>query len=741
MSTMSMASTANSSILTTSSSSLNSFSPISSLERQYVGPLGQRLILGVQANAACCLQGGVETILKFRGSSNELTSESAATEPVFDESKEDDFDAFGFLNENETAAASNANANLTENAKKNRFGGFIRKVAASTSATLERQMQGLALRIDKGRNPDLLRVAIYDLHTEELLGVTEPLLLEGRKDMRFRIPLVVAGRRRQQQFRVKLWIQSGAALLQKTKAAVHYLLGQATVDCSKLAPGSITPIALSSNLVVGAQIYLCALEDPKFSQILQRGWSLSDPDVSAYSSDLCHLPLDQVYVFTGQKPEHWLVANERATESSLTLPIGAAVMELAARAAQKSVFHAQSVATALRNNRHDFEEESKATCFVGIFGIQSLLATSATVAAVTVAWRRPDSIFELELVANEKVPVFPAPFPAAHPQVQLKLFPKVCTEGVLPGILQAFGGQMPASGFLLGALSFCATFQETTDNEVELWEAVTGMESFIDTANSAIHRLVLHRNTQPVGYLFVQLQVTMPTKREALGQFSGSDGLVSLVGLQSLAHGVNPIVDNEPLLCQENSLRKQQLDTMGPFFTTQYMDQHLSLRQSTMEGFQERARAYKQALAQPEKCEPYQLKSPKAFRPSSSRMETSLSGLPFNCHVVQMNINVVDSLRTIGSGNEYPGACFQNITHGAPSDHARGFGNVLAGVSNASAAGGLRRLEAKRIELSQILQQAQSGLIAGVGKYLATARKNGTANHIPSRHSEIQQLR
>lgn len=521
---------------------------------------------------------------------------------------------------------------------------------------------------------------------------------------------------------------------------MYYLLGHATVDCTKLSLGSVATILLSSNLVVGAQLDLCALEDPKFSQIFQRGWSLSDPDMSAYSSDLCHLPLDQSYVFTGKKPEHWLVAIERATESSVTLPIGAAVMELAARAAQKSLHHAQSAASNLRNNRHDSKDETKATCFVGIVGIEVLQAMSITAGVLTVAWRRPDSIFELELVTNERITIAAPPNPMT-PQVQMTFFPKVCTDGVLPGILQAFGGQMPPTGFLLGALCFCVTIQSTHDNEVDSWEAIVSMESFVGNGNNNTCRLPLHRGTQLMGHLLVQLQVIMPTHRETCDQFSGSDGLVSLVGLEHLAHEVNPAVDNDAPLAQDLSLRKQQLDTMGFFFTSQYMDQHLALRQSAMEGFQERARAYKQALFQPEKAEPCQIRSPKSFRPSSSRMETTLSGLPFNCHVVQMNINVVDSLRTTTPCHDLPGACFQNVTHGAPSDHARGFGNVLAGVSNASAAGGLRRLEAKRLEFTQVLQQAQDALIAGVGSYFAVARKRGPVNHISARNAELQQLR
>ena len=724
-------------IVTTSSASLNAFSPISNLERQYEGPLGQRVILGVQVNAACCLEGGVEAILKLKGTNGPLSTETAPT-PNFDESKEDDFDAFGFLQESE----SNANAaTQAETSRTNRFGGFIRKVAASTSATLERQMQGLAVRIDKGRNPDLLRVAMYDAFTDELLGVTDAAPVEERRDIRFNVPLVVSGRRRQQQFRLKLWLQSGAVLLQSTNVAKNYLLGHATVDCASLVPGTVTSISLSSNLVVGAHIQVCAMKDPKFSQILQRSWSVTDPDMSGYSSELFNLPVDQSYVFGGKQPDHWLVASERATESAVVLPIAAAMMELAAKATQKSLHHATSVCNVLRNSRHDFKDETKATCSVDVIGIQSP-STTATVAGLTVAWRRPDSIFELELVANEAVPISPTPMAAANPPVQFKLYPKVCTDGILPGILQVFGGQMPASGFLLGALAFSVNVQgPDTKNLVEIWETVTGMEGFI-TATNGVVQLPLQCDGRLVGHLMVHIVVTMPAQPYAQPVHSAADGLVSLVGLESLSYGVNPLMDNDAPLGQELSLRKSQLDTLGLFFTTQYMDQHLALRQSAMEGFQERARLYRQALAQPIKSEPHATRTPKAFRPSSSRMETSLSALPFNCHVVQLNLEVVDAFRTVPEGQEHPGACFQNITHGAPSDHARGFGNVLAGVSNVTAAGGLRRLEARRQELSQMLQEAQSKLIEGVGGYIGAARRSGgNINHVPARHAELQQLR
>jgi hypothetical protein len=695
-----------------------------------------------------------------------VAPEQAATvvsvPPEVTTSNEEDFDAFAFLNDHDSNAASVPGSQAPV-ASKNRagLGGFLKKMAANTGAHLERSMQNLAVKMDQGKNPDLLRVAMYDPSTMELLGATETCPVpssEQRTDVRFELPLVVPGSRRQQQVLLKLWIQSGAALLQSTKAAKNYLLGSALVDCMKLVVPGVTAVTLSSALVVGGQLQLCVMPDPKFSQVFTRGWSLTDPDMSGYSSTLNHLPLDQSYIFPGKQAHHWLVANERATESTVTLPIAAAVMELASKACVKSLEHSKSVAKVLKANRHDHKDAAhKAACSLGVVGVTPLHLKAATSASITIAWRRPDSIFELELVANEPLPISHPNVAAGFPAVKHSFYPKMATENVLPGILQAYGGQMPASGFLLGGLHFSITLQSGMDQEaqIEIWETVIGMESFIGNggSNPDTIQVPLHKHKDTMGHLLLQIQVSLPEEMRqnpaVIKDKSWSkvippnDGLVSLVGLDSLSEGLNPSLDSLPLSKDAPvSLRHQQLNTMGLFFTTQYMEQQIALRQSALEAFQERSSKYKQALVQPEKTPAHALKTPKNFRPSSSRTAALLSGVPFNVHVASLNVNVVDSLHPKqASSAEYPGASFHNITCGAPADHARGFGNVLANVSNINVSGGLRRLESKRAECAIQLQQAQSLLIAGIGNYLTEARKTGSVNHIPARHAEIQQLR
>ena len=756
------------SVATTSSSSLTSYSPISTLERQY--NMGQRLMVFVSANAACCLEGGVESIIKLKGdqTGSLLSSDTVATPASFEETTDDDFDAFAFLNENGGAGGGGSaegngsanNGNYTNQDKKNRIGGFFRKVAQSTTATLERQMQGLAVRMDKGRNPDLLRVAMYDATTQELLGVSDSQALpspmpqdevQKREETRFQVPLIVPGNRRRQPFILKLWIQSGAALLQSTKAAKNYLLGMAVVDGSTVPLDATSTYALTSNLVVGGALQVYAMSDPKFAQIHNRGWSLTDPDMSAYSSNLCHLPLDQSYLFSSQtqqqshqqqriQPHQWLIGTERATESSVVLPIAAACMELAGKACMKSNHHAQTVGKVLRSNRHDFKDPTKATCNLGVVGVVSSSMTAITNSYVQICWRRPDSIFELELTNNIQLPVAQQGLAASSPAFKLTFYPRVCTSKILPGILNTYGGTLPPSGYLLGGLYFAVTVRNS--EQVEIWETVIGMESFVDNAGNTV-QIPLHKNGQQVGQLLLQLQVQMNTQTASNRIIPPTDGLVSCMGLEAWADGVEPAMDCDLSVAPSPSasLRHQQLATMGFFCTINYMDQHLAIRKSGFEAFQERARAYRQALIQPEASDPFSLKSPKAFRPSSSRPEALLSGIPFNVHVASINLNIVDTRSHVASSQEPPGAVFHNITCGAPSDHARGFGNVLDKISNVNVSGGLRRLESRRYECAQALQQAQSLLIAGVGNYLSIARKSGNVNHVPSRHAEIQGLR
>ena len=76
-----------------------------------------------------------------------------------------------------------------------------------------------------------------------------------------------------------------------------------------------------------------------------------------------------------------------------------------------------------------------------------------------------------------------------------------------------------------------------------------------------------------------------------------------------------------------------------------------------------------------------------------------LAGIGFNVHVQTMTLNILQD------GQEgIPASITSSVTHGAPADHARGFG-VYGNEDNEStveiAKGGLRRLELARLEYAR----------------------------------------
>ena len=111
------------------------------------------------------------------------------------------------------------------------------------------------------------------------------------------------------------------------------------------------------------------------------------------------------------------------------------------------------------------------------------------------------------------------------------------------------------------------------------------------------------------------------------------------------------------------------------------------------------------------------------------------------------------SLTIEASDDQKEGALFHNVTCGAPSDHARGFSNIISSTNGTDGAnvspvgpvsGGLRRLEAKRLELHKAVVDAQSLLITAVGSYLVEKRQqqpNQAVHYIPALHADTSSKR
>ena len=568
---------------------------------------------------------------------------------------------------------------------------------------------------------------------------------------------------------VQLWIRSGAALAK----GKHYLLGQVPLNAAHLhqtlasTKQHTTPLTLplQSQVIVDGQIHICVASDLKFPSLQGRGWFLTDPDMSGYARNgLYHLPLDQSYGYSMGK--RWFLATERATESTVVLPLALSFTQLAQRACQISTTHAISVASTLLQNRHDSFSSAKAKVNVAVGYLQTNNIMQP--ASVSLHWQRPDSIFEVELVPSTNVPVqsTPVPFTAAF---TVPFAPPITTTGILPAILASHGTNRPS--FLLGNVRVqvrIASAKTTADphaaigsgtqvtEEEDIWEATFSLEPYINQSLAPLQIPLYHSVTgAQMGTIVLQVQVTMdsspPVAPETVAPSTG--GLVSLVGLDTLMedNGGLPMLDFDTRTTPVDpnmQLRQQQLSTMGYFVTHAYLQQHVSSPRSTdNKAISDRANSYHMALSynpQEDQVVPsYEDKTPKPFRPSSSRTTFLLSAIPFNVHVQSMTVENAEDPRE--------GALFYNVTCGAPSDHARGFSNIVSSTNGTDGAnkspvgpvsGGLRRLEAKRLELAKAVRDSQSALISAVGGYMQKARlQKLPSHHIPARDPDTSVLR
>jgi hypothetical protein len=789
-------------------SGFHAYSPISTLERQYAG--SPRVFLFVKINANCCFPGGVEAILKVKN--NALSTLSTQRDGSYEENSRErtgsdysdpnaNWDPFSFLSDHSEDASANGSAladgSTAANKKGPNLGRFLKKVAKSTTQSLERGFHNIAIRADQGRNADLMVLGLYD-EQDGLLHMTEsqPLPDDHARlsGVRFLVPLIlpahVDGNNR---VVIKLWIRSGAAFLQGTKSARSYLIGSVHLSAARLrsigTPGAFFDCNVQSTLVADGHLNICVVPDLKFSPLGGRGWSLADPDANtAYQShsSLFNLPLDMSYGFTfPPRPHACLVASERAVESTVVLPIAAAFATLASQAAQVSLHHAVTVRDRVFYIRHDSAVGEYADVNVGIGVLQTdpeMLAH--TTPFVSASWQRADSIFDVELLHPTKVPTASSQPTDFRPAIAFRFFPKPSRTRILPALLHANGGRLPNCGFMLGSLrllivipkprstngtipenSYGGPASSLAPPDQEVWECMISLDSHVLQASGGnsvslypVHH-VPSRRVMGTICLSLSLQMqqgpTVPT--EAI---PARGGLVSLVGMDAMMDHVSPSLDFDP---QPTSLepafqrREQQLATMGVFATHAYVDQHVKNTRSTdVLIIQERANQYQAALTMKrsgKKPPTHEDRSPKPFRPSSSRPEILLSGIPFNCHTATLALNLTDPEQPRDSN--MTGALFYDVTCGAPADHARGFGNVFPSKKDTTTfvntgltspigivTGGLRRIESRRQELAKLVYDLQTTLTMNVQNYFGKERQQKNfVNHVTSSCSELQDLR
>ncbi|GKY90549.1 hypothetical protein MPSEU_000028600 [Mayamaea pseudoterrestris] len=858
-----------------------------SVSNTYTNSLAQqsyqpnRWLLFVSTNASC--RGGVEAILQSKGrtssqqqqlppisnlsiSETQIAANDAAA--TFNNGSSSSSNPFSFLSEPESAPSACAAISSkkpsfkSSSSGKLNVGRLLQSVATQTSASFERGLHSLAKTATKSYSGG---VGVFDMLYISSSGTeasTERRAnVEGNNaaavTTRFTLPVIVSGR--EPQVTLSLFIRSGVLGASSSKPI---LLATCVVTIPKAAGAPSLPCFqtllwqpashVAANLLPPSSVlHVCLMPDNKFPTLCGPGWSLADPtpQAVAMAGSLYNVPLDQSYAYSlpqssmtaavptsPQTLETFLVATERAIESSVVLPIASAFAKLAAQASTNSLKAAQ---LATERMKYDVVDANVTTDYVHVeCHVQYLQlhnhhnATSMNMQQhqqkpplVSCSWQRPDSIFEVELLAPCTVSTVATNVRTA---AGVKFFPRPVHDvnSILPSLRPLL--QKYQLGFLLGSLklsvqvpsdlsqsqqvapangaaasgnpfeAIAATGTPLTNVATEpwsLWEGMVPLEPLVQQAtgnNQALSIPLYGRDGSPTGCALVVHMSVMRQRGNGIGAANAAatglqHGLVSLTGLPPL---VPLMLDDDGIAIAPDPLqqpqtqqqRLMQLSTMGKFLTSSYMTTHVrAVRTADVQLLQQRCQLFTSAVTEAAAAvatisvasnnqqhinvPSHQDRRPRPFRPSSSRVDLSLAGIPFNVHTVSWSLQVMDSDSNNQLQQPPQGESFFNTTCGAPADHARGFGNIIPAVATTKSVrqmaneldggdfivspvgpvtGGLRRLETKRREIAEIVNKLQSDLITSVAAYFVAARQNKSqqqppVTHIPPR-CNMQQL-
>jgi len=432
--------------------------------------------------------------------------------------------------------------------------------------------------------------------------------------------------------------------------------------------------------------------------------------------------------------------------------------------------------------------ESDSAPYLSVCGIPG--TESIPTVSTSLSFQPPNCIFE-EGLGRGSLPLLDEAAGRAYIQntegtgpkeaVAVTFCPRILTgmDDLLPGV----AGTRP-NGKYVGSVRFevkttsyedgMSTFPVDTIGSTMMGgtavEGTIDLDSYIDTTMSSHEKspvmvpAIDANSGRRLGTFVVLLRVKnllVDNHVQETRDASSAAGLVSVVGLDTLTEelGLGPFVDCDvPPLSASNDatgVRRRQVATMGSFLTTRYLNRHTSEdRSKDASTFSERYSQYSNSIMSAfssdvtveddENVELCHRRVPRAFRPSSSRGDDSLTGIGFNVHVQSFALSVI----TEGQPSR-PVGVTSSVTHGAPADHSRGFGVALKGEEvkeETAPKGGLRRLESKRAEIAKELEDTVNGLIGAVGDHfkgraqIAAARQQAGAKnsrHIPPNRPSI----
>lgn len=422
--------------------------------------------------------------------------------------------------------------------------------------------------------------------------------------------------------------------------------------------------------------------------------------------------------------------------------------------------------------------ESDGAPYLSVCGIPG--TESIPTVSTSLSFQPPNCIFE-EGLGRGSLPLLDETAGRAYVQnsegtgpkeaVTVTFCPRILTgmDDLLPGVAgtRPNGKYVGSVRFEVKTTSYESGIVDTIGSTMMGGTSVEGtinLDSYIDTTMSSHEKspvmvpAIDANSGRRLGTFVVLLRVKnllIDNHVQEMSDASSAAGLVSVVGLDTLTEelGLGPFVDSDapPSSASDDAtgVRRRQVATMGSFLTTRYLNRHTSEdRSKDASTFSERYSHYSSSIKSAfspdvtvendENVELCHRRLPRAFRPSSSRGNDSLTGIPFNVHVQSLALSVI----TEGQPSR-PVGVTSSVTHGAPADHSRGFGVALHGEDakeENAPKGGLRRLESKRIEIAKELEETVNCLIGAVGDHfksraqIAAARQQAGAKnsrHIP----------
>ena len=421
-----------------------------------------------------------------------------------------------------------------------------------------------------------------------------------------------------------------------------------------------------------------------------------------------------------------------------------------------------------------------------IGGIQNLTSGSERVPTVhmSVTFQRHDCIFEEGIVAGS-VPLTDQSPTQPTEAIRARFCPRIMS-GVPERdgfeLLHGIAGTKP-NGKYVGTIRFevaNTSYINVNDNLIAPSAQSYPIEGLLELEPYLEMATATHGKRMPVlvpaidtnsgkrfgtFVLVIQVRALMDVaSSQTVGTLpAASLGLVSAVGLDTLMEdmGLAPSLDydmhsssspQQQPSAPVTEMRRRQVATMGTFLTPRHLQNQADVvRSNVASALCDRYDKYYKsvmsglspdvAIEDDSNVELFERRRPRPFRPSNSRSDELLAGIGFNVHCQGLSIDVLQNGAVTSAAVQY------SVTHGAPADHAAGFGvqgideSVEQGTESSSGArGGLRRLEMKRLEYAKELEDSVSGLIRSVGEHfkmraqIASARQQTgfkMSRHIP----------